>query len=35
MPSGPGIHVAKCHGDGTATVKTVSAQDFFEGNALA
>jgi hypothetical protein len=34
MPIGPGIHVAKCHGDGTATITTVSAQQFCEGRAL-
>lgn len=31
---GPGVKVAKCHLDGTATAKLVSEQDFIDGKAL-
>lgn len=31
---GPGVRVAKCNSDGTATVKLVSQQDFIDGKAL-
>lgn len=31
---GEGVRVAKCHSDGTATVKLVNQQDFIDGKAL-
>ena len=31
---GPGVRVAKCNADGTATVKLVSQQEFIDGKAL-
>ena len=33
--TGDGVRVIKCNSDGTATVKTVSQQDFIDGKALA
>ena len=34
LPDGPGVKVAKCNPDGTATVRVVSPEDFIAGKAL-
>ena len=34
LPDGPGVKVAKCNPDGTASVRTVSPEDFIAGKAL-
>jgi len=34
LPEGPGVRVARCRADGTATVRLVSPEDFLAGKAL-